>query len=328
MDPNSSEFKNAVLELRTRARTENAALDEQLESALDANYWRELNPNMTLCGKLPLDLVADTNVAPCVVTQAVQTLSTSGYFQLPALAVGPAFDQMRICFDHTRKSGWPATFVFVYDEFWRAFRGPALVHFLTEALGKGYTQLPYVWGHYVPSNSQGWRPHVDGPSILNKLTVWLALSDATLENGCMYVVRRTAETEKIADCFLEDGKSFQQDDLVKALQYAKALPASAGSYIGWGANVLHWGSVSSDLGPRRLSVSVEFASPHPNPPREELPLVEAGPTASLPSFEMRLHLIAKAIRSYDRFEAGLLRYQALAKQLIRRVGVEGVSPPA
>ena len=147
-----------MLELRARARTENAALDEQLESALDANYWRELNPNMTVCGKLPLDLVENPTVAPCVVTQAVQTLSTSGYFQIPALAVGPAVEQMRICFDHTRKSGWPATFVFVYGEFWRAFRGPALVQFLTGALGEGYCQLPYVWGHYVPPSSKGWAP--------------------------------------------------------------------------------------------------------------------------------------------------------------------------
>jgi hypothetical protein len=328
MDPNSSEFMNAVLELRTRARKENAGLDGQLESALDADYWRELNPNMTVCGTRRVEPVESPNIGSSVVTQAIQTLSTSGYFQMPVLAVGPAVERMRMCFEHTRKSGWPAAFVFVYDELWRAFRGPALVQFLTEALGKGYGQLPYVWGHYVPTNSKGWRPHVDGPSILNKLTVWLALSDATLENGCMYVVGRTAETEKISDSFLDDSKSFQRDDVMKLLQYAKALPATAGSYIGWGPNVVHWGSVSSALAPHRLSVSVEFASPHPNPRREELPFLEGDPAAPLPAFETRLYLIAKAIRSYDRFESGLLRYQALAEQVIRRVGVDGVSPPA
>ena len=249
---------------------------------------------------------------------ALQTLSTSGYFQLPGIVAGPVAGQMRRCFDVTRNAGWPPVFVFLYDEFWRVYRTPLLVEFLTRALGEDYHQLPYFWGHYVGANSKGWPPHADGPSALHKLTVWLALSDATLENGCMYVVRRSPDTEKISNGFLENGATnFSAEDLRKVLQHSRALPVAAGSYLGWGANVVHWGSMSTPLANPRLSISAEFASFHPKSKTGELPLLPANPASPLPSFETRLHLIAWAITSYERFEVGLLRYLALAKQLLR-----------
>jgi hypothetical protein len=329
MDPNSPEFQKAVMELRSRAVTESFDLDTRLKNALDPQYWQELNPGMTICAKEPGEPAENHGADLSVVETALQTLSTSGYFQMPGVVAGSVAEQMRRCFDLTRNAGWPPVFVFVYDEFWRVYRGPKLVRFLTRALGEGYHQLPYFWGHYVAPNSRGWRPHADGPSVLHKLTVWLALSDATLENGCMYVVRRNSDTEKISNGFLDSGtKSFPAGDLAKFLQHTKALPVAAGSYLGWGANVVHWGSTSSPFANPRLSISAEFASHHPNQRAEEPPLLEADPAAPLPTFELRLRLIASVIESYERFEVGQLRYLALAKQLLRRTAAVSGSPRA
>jgi Phytanoyl-CoA dioxygenase (PhyH) len=292
-------------------------------------YWQELNPGMTICGKEPGQPVENPGADLSIVETAVQTLSTSGYFQMPEIVAGSVAEQMKRCFELTRNAGWPPVFVFVYDEFWRVYRRPILVRFLTRALGEGYHQLPYFWGHYVAANSSGWRPHADGPSALHKLTVWLALSDATLENGCMYVVRRNSDTEKISNGFLEsETKSFPAGDLATFLQHTKALPVAAGSYLGWGANVVHWGSMSSPFANPRLSISAEFASCRPNPRAQELPLLEADPAAPLPTFERRLHLVASAITSYERFEVGLLRYLALAEQLLHRTAAVSSSPRA
>jgi hypothetical protein len=329
MDPSSPEFRKAVQGLRSRAVTESFDLDARLKNALDPRYWQELNPGMTICAKEPGEPAENAGVDLSVVETALQSLSTSGYFQMPGIVAGSVAEQMRRCFDLTRNAGWPPVFAFLYDEFWQVYRTPLLVGFLTRTLGEGYHQLPYFWGHYVAANSRGWRPHADGPSVLHKLTVWLALSDATLENGCMYVVRRNSDTEKISNGFLESRtKSFPTEGLMKLLQHTKALPVAAGSYLGWGANVVHWGSTSSLSANPRLSISAEFASYHPNPQTKELPLLEANPAAPLPTFESRLHLVALAITSYERFEVGLLGYLTLAKQLLRRTAVASGSPRA
>jgi Phytanoyl-CoA dioxygenase (PhyH) len=322
MDPNSPELRNALLELRARALPETPEVAAQVKNALDPQYWRGLNPRMTVCGSETGEAIEKVGFDPSCVEQALQTLSTSGYYELPRLVTDPAVDKMRKCFEVIQGAGWHPVFVFVYDEFWRAFRGPALNQFLTGALGEGYTQLSYVWGHYVPANSRGWRPHVDGPTTLDKLTVWLALNDATLENGCIYVVPRNVETEKMSDQFLSRD-SFDSKDTRTLLQHAKAVPAAAGTYLGWGPFVVHWGSTSGPRATARISISAEFARRPSNPLADEGPLINAYPDAPLPSFSARLRFIAKALKNYEGFEPHVLRCLPVAKQIIRHTTVEG-----
>jgi hypothetical protein len=328
MDPKSPEFMKTMLDLRARALAENQHQESQLKNALDQQYWRKLNPDMAICGEKSAVPATIPAVDPSVVEKPLRMLFTSGYFELPAIVSGPTLEHMRRCFDVIREEGWPTGFVFIYDEFWRAFRGSVLARFLTGALGEGYRQLPYIWGHYVPPNSHGWRPHVDGPPFLGKLTVWLALTDATLENGCMYVLPRNSQTEKFTDHSLET-ESSERADALSLLQHSRALPAVAGSCLGWGPNVIHWGSVSGPSAPARLSISVEFASRDMNPPDEGLTILDADPAAPLPTFETRLHLIASEIKHYEgHFEAGLLASQSLAREILQRTHVESATPSA
>jgi hypothetical protein len=322
MDAKSPEFMKAVRELRARALPETTELHAQLKSALDPQYWRNLNPGMAVCASGPHMVIENPAIDPSIVERPLQTLSSIGYFQMPPIAAGSAINRMRKCFEVTQAAGWHPAFVFIYDDFWLAFRGPALVRFLTGALGEGYGQLPYCWGHYVPANSKGWRPHTDGPSAFNKLTVWLPLNDVTLENGCMYVIPRNTETKEISDRFFSE-ETFNRADTLKLLQNSKALPAAAGSYLGWGPFLVHWGSTSGPLAPSRISISVEFAARPANPMNEELPLIDASPAAPLPTLSARLNLIAKAIESYEQyFDPALLRYLPIARQIIRHTNVE------
>ena len=328
MDPKSPEFMKTIQDLRARALAESQYQESQLKNALDQQYWRKLNPDMKICGEKSAVPATIPDVDPSVVEKPLRMLFTSGYFELPAIVSGPTLEHMRRCFDVIRDEGWPTGFVFIYDEFWRAFRGSVLARFLTGALGKGYQQLPYIWGHYVPPNSHGWRPHVDGPPFSGKLTVWLALTDATLENGCMYVLPRNSQTEKSTDHSLET-EIFGRADALNLLQHSRALPAVAGSCLGWGPNVIHWGSVSGPSAPPRLSISVEFASRDMKPPDEGPTILDADPAAPLPTFVTRLHLIAAEIKNYEgRFEAGLLGSQSLAKEILQRTHVESATPSA
>jgi hypothetical protein len=317
VDPRAPEFMEAVRELRMRALPETPELHDQLKNALDPDYWRELNPRMTVCGSERPETVENAGFEISGLERALQTLSTNGYFQIPPIIAGPAVDRMKVCFEATQAAGWHPVFVFVYDEFWRAFRGPALVRFLTGALGEDYRQLPYCWGHFVPAGSKGWRPHVDGPSPFNKLTLWLPLNDVTLENSCMYVVPRNPETQQISDQFWSK-KSFDLSETLTLLQNTKALPAVAGSFLGWGQHLIHWGTTSGPLAPSRISISVEFTSRPSDRLDDQSSLLEAHPGAPLPSLNARLNLIARAIESYERyFDPGLLLHLALAKQITR-----------
>lgn len=313
------------MELRARAISASTDLQNKLENALHPNYWQTLNPTMTVCGSEPVETIESFDPDPSRVEQPLRTFSAFGYFQIPPTVDAVAVEKMRRCFETTESAGWPPVFVFVYDEFWRVYRGPLLVKFLKGALGEEYGQLPYLWGHHVPANSRGWRPHVDGPTEVKKLTVWLALSDATLENGCMYVVPRNSETEKMSDQFFSEN-ALEWGEARKLLQNVKALPAAAGSYLGWGPYVIHWGATSGPMAGDRISISAEFSSRPPSEPlADQLSLIDADPTAPLPLFSKRLQFIAQAIKDYERFDPKIFHCLALAKQILSRMREERTS---
>ena len=321
MDPNSPEFRKAASELRARAFSETPDLLIQVENALNPEYWRHLNPEMTVCGNARSEANRRDDTDPSCAERPLQMLSSFGYFQMPAIVAGLAVYKMRRCIELTRGAGWHPAFAFLYDEFWWAFRASALIRFLRRALGKDYGQLPYLWGHYVAANSRGWRPHVDGPTDIKKLTVWLALNDATLDNGCIYVVPRNTETEKLSDQFLSI-ETFNCGDIRALLQNAKALPAAAGSYLGWGPYLIHWGSTSGPQAAARISISAEFSSRHSDPLDHDRTLMDADADSPLPSFSKRLRLIALAIKSYESFDPEVFRCIPLAKQVLAHTTVE------
>jgi predicted N-formylglutamate amidohydrolase len=47
--------------------------------------------------------------------------------------------------------------------------------------------------------------------------------------------------------------------------------------------------------------------------------MDAHPAARLPSFSTRLGLIAKAIKNYEAFDPGVIRYMSLAEQIVFRL---------
>jgi hypothetical protein len=68
-----------------------------------------------------------------------------------------------------------------------------------------------------------------------------------------------------------------------------------------------------------LSISVEFAVRPSDPLEDNGKLMDPNPAAPLPSFSARLRLIAKAIKNYEAFDPGVIRYMALAEQMIFRL---------
>jgi len=162
----------------------------------------------------------------------------------------------------------------------------------------------------------GWTPHVDGPGD-DRMTVWIALTDAGIDNGCMYAIPRDAKVAQTVQRWMTPDP-IDKEQVKTLLQTTQAIPAAAGDLVGWAFDIVHWGGRVRRGAPGRRSVSLEFIADHAEPDPADVPLVPlAGP---LPPHVERLRAIAAAILEYRKFEPLLLRYQETAKRILATVG--------
>jgi len=123
------------------------------------------------------------------------------------------------------------------------------------------------------------------------------LSDATVENGCMFLLPAGVSCE-ISDA-IDTDTALSPRVVRSALQDVIALPATAGAMIGWRGNILHWGGANAGGAEPRLSLALELRSRGVRPSKFERPLI--APRAPLTSFRLRLFAITKALREYTKF---------------------------
>ena len=128
--------------------------------------------------------------------------------------------------DTVRQNDWPAVFVYVYDEFWQVARSERINSLLETLHGPGYRQNCHVWGHCVQAHAgaSGWRLHIDNPRTPGRVTIWLALTDATLDNGCMYLVPKSRAPVEI-DIAFRKAATVDKKIVNQLLQNSRALPA-------------------------------------------------------------------------------------------------------
>ena len=290
-------------------------LRQRLSQLRSLAYWRGMNPQLSVQSR---SVEANEEVGMMsVIEHLTSRFEKEGYLQADHALPEPLVGRMRECTKNLKRERWPLVFAFVYDEFWRATRTPALVRLLSAILSPRYKQIPKIWTHYVaPDGGAGWPPHTDGAGNPNRVTVWVALSDATLENGCMYLVPRDSTTARIGRNFPKL-KAMTQKTLRTLLMNTRALPVSAGGIICWDHSVIHWGSKSSRMAELRLAISLEFIAESEKPKSDEVPLLDAH---ALPTFSQRLDAIGKALLAYQKFEPLVTRYAELAKELVKSNG--------
>jgi hypothetical protein len=284
----------------------------RLEQASDPAYWQALYPPFSICAKAP----QPPDLPPLDATTLAhyaRGLDQFGYFSSESPLARTLTHPLLECVEAVRKQGWPPGFAYVYDEFWTLWRVAPIAQILTAALGKGYRWIPHGWCHYLQPvrGASGWPPHIDG-NLPNRMSIWIPLSDATLENGCIYLVPKDMNTSAIGERReLRDASNLQMREL---LQRGRAIPAPAGSLLGWQFRILHWGSTAHSPGNPRVSLVLEFIAGNEAPIKNEMPLFD--PAAPLPDLPMRLHSIGRAIRQYMRYEVRMQRYADLAEELM------------
>lgn len=312
----SSNMVDAMQRLLAQARLADGEVAARLAQARSVAYWQGLNPSLAVDRTGVAGVRESKAISPRRRRAVIEHYTADGYFQIDSLLPVPMLRRMCRSIEVLKKEGWPPVFAFIYDPFWQVVRVPSLVRLLSTILGPGYRQKANIWSFHIPTvvGNAGWPPHVDGGESgrQNRLSLWIPLDDATLDNGCMYVLPRRRIPDRIRDPTLWKN-ALCKTDVKLLLQSCRALPARAGSVLGWDFDIIHWGSRRDAVGKPRVSIAMEFLSAAEKPDEEEQPVFDI--EGALPTFAQRLHLIAKAILSYQNFEPLMVRYKDLAERI-------------
>jgi hypothetical protein len=289
-------------------------LRSRVEQANDPGYWQKVYPPFSIDAANPS--VPDVApLDPAELDRYALGLSRFGYFSSAAPIAKGLTAPLLECVEAIRRAGWPPVFAYVYDQLWTLWRIAPITQILTAGLGEGYRWIPHGWCHYVQPvrGASGWPPHVDG-NLPNRMSIWLPLTESTLDNGCIYLVPKDLNHSAIGERReLRDASNLQMREL---LQRSRALPAPAGSLLGWYFRILHWGSTAHHPGGQRVSLVLEFIAADEQPITNETPLYD--PATRLPELHQRLFSIGRAIRQYTRYELKMRRYAELAKALMNQ----------
>lgn len=268
----------------------------------DPEFWRTLAPELTI------DALRQTGVPISFEAHRLELLSqsmlTEGYLESQ-----PAFDAsellvLRSALETLDANGLPPVFIYLYDQPWSLFR--RLHQLISHFLGENFKLLPNFWAWNIPviEKASGWPIHrdcdastrfesLDLGQTLMSLSIWLPLTDATRENGCMHVLPRS--------------KQGPYPDIIASIDEiersdVRSLPVSAGSVLAWSQDLYHWsGQVTENAAGPRMSLSLEFQSAHFAPLAEPLFDIAAPPT-----FNERLDLILHQFNKYKHMEAVFL----------------------
>lgn len=215
-------------------------------------------------------------------------IGAGGLPHVPALARGVAA---------LTRAGLHPNWVLLTDEAWLLTRA------LRPLLRAAFPDLRLLSDHYLfvvdpgdPAHLRGWPPHRDrddmgfvGPERApQSLTVWIALTDATTANGCVYLLPAS-----------DDALYFtaSDSDALADPQSALAVPVPAGTPIFWSGRVLHWGGRAAPIGPPappRLAFTFTAAAPD-----YETRDLEIDAAIELPRLAQRVDLVLSQIDNYS-----------------------------
>ncbi|MEQ8285772.1 phytanoyl-CoA dioxygenase family protein [Thalassospira sp.] len=270
------------------------------KNATRPEIWQQLNPQLTIStGIDPVVAVDEIGAGDggFVGGELSDRFWEEGYFLIEDILPRDELAKLRQGIETLVSNGMSPALIYLYDEAWQVFRRlkPLLSHFL----GERVALLPHFWAWHVDpgQDGRGWPPHRDyqgesvvGDDMLISLSLWVPLSKASPDNGCMYVLPRSFEkcydlaVTKPEDVFLQD---------------VRALPAGPGTVMGWRQDLYHWGGrASKHASEPRISLSLEFQNAVFDPLADQLLDLEKAP-----EFMDRLGLIASQFEKYQHMQS-------------------------
>jgi len=243
--------------------------DCSVDELTDPSTWLAICPFLT-CSVTRSELDDGSSINGQLIASAGRQMKSRGYFSVPP----EQFDLKRTNLVELlargvlelMKHGFPPLFILMYDESWLMTR--IIQQFVPAACGEGGQPRPrHVGDFYVfavlnareqaslgpESFKQRYRPsgpHRDrptaGPSTFSPLlmpqycSIWLALSDATTSNSCLYVVPLASDKGYYLSGDAH-GSEGGVDEPVR-IESCIAQPLKAGGLLCFSHRLLHWGS--------------------------------------------------------------------------------------
>jgi hypothetical protein len=279
----------------------------------DPEFWRRAIPDLTLT----VDGEAATPVGEHPEAKRLaRDLFHDGYLRVEE-GIDPAVcARLVTAIAELRRRQIPPVFLFAYDEPWLFAR--ALSPVLSAVLGADFQNVPSVWtwwiGNQPGDDGAGWGPHRDRPTVIPRdgkspsLTMWVPLTDAVPENGCIYCLPADLDTTYS----IEHSKY----DVLDAMHAIRALPARVGSALFWTPRLVHWGSKTSRHA-KEPRVSLGYQFQRGEVPPFDTPLM---PGTSLPPLERRLAIIGRSLELYVGHTPLTRDYYKLAHRLMGLFG--------
>jgi hypothetical protein len=279
-------------------------------AAQSAEFWRRLAPGLTISDTLPSRVIERSEAA---VRQDRERLSTEGYVHMDQPGIVAPYDAIANAMERIEQARLPAAFVAVFDEVWAM--AAQMQGVVSDLLETDAALVPDFWATFSRPGDAGAaagrkRPGkaLNDDGSPNTLSAWMPITEATTENGCVYVV------PSMHDKNYDNGSNDRAD---AGLQAIRAVPAKPGDVLIWTGETYTWQSRTSQYwkGKPQMSLSWEFQSAAASP-------FEGYVVDSLPyvPFEMRLALIAQQM---PRYGSELLKdrtWAALAQTLNNRFG--------
>mmetsp|Transcript_23882 Transcript_23882/g.38075 ORF Transcript_23882/g.38075 Transcript_23882/m.38075 type:complete len:398 (-) Transcript_23882:1229-2422(-) len=229
--------------------------DEQLLETLETpEYWHKVCPHLTVCqtdkGQAPR--AHEKEILSAKRLEFVQ----NGFFHMNRQDLNIQSDQQldKLAAGVVRlmQYGWPASFIFIYDEAWEVIKN-AQDNIRQATGGSQFIGDMYAWYVDPARGERGWGPHrdrmgsgpksfrSDGTAMLS--TTWLALTEAGPNNSCVYVIPRhedpwydkqdLPEVDPLAAVFEGNPGAFQA---------IRALACPKGAAWHFSHKIIHWGS--------------------------------------------------------------------------------------
>ena len=284
------------------------------QKELTSDYWSNLMPHLSVLKKTASKTSTSTSTPTSTTIDHTRRLLNEGYFttQLNLPPTLPA--KLAQGITQLRNAGWPASFILMYDEAWELSNSASqIMSNLTTNTNNGDM---LAWDIDPNRDEAGFSPHRDRqpiditssfhtnadtglPSMPKYSTAWIALTNATPENSCLYVVPKEYDPGYMT------GDVDAMDPLQRCLpnkngyQNIMALPVNAGSGVFFSHRILHWGSRGrKGYAIPRMALSIACST------EDFEPSYFANPTEQLPypDLEVRLGLICgQCICYHERF---------------------------
>jgi len=255
-----------------------------------AEFWRRLAPDLTISDAQPVSVAAIDAGAR---SKMRIKLVNDGFLKVPPIQQRDVHGKIAKAMNRIAQAGLPTAFIGVYDEVWTLLADlqPAI-----DTILDGHAALvPNFWANHSVDMATGLGASrrrggngVFKDGTPKNITVWMPLTPATPDNGCVYVVPAGQDRNY--------GKPERAD---AALPGIRALPAMPGETLIWTGETYHW-QARPERGNRDgalLSLTWEFQHSETEPLEEMV--LDSYPYMP---FETRLGLLARQMpRSFKAF---------------------------